>query len=176
MLKRIISFIVIVLLLNLISYSTVRANDLKKDAKFAEKVKTSIAKLGTGREAKITVKLKDGSQIKGHVSEINDDNFSITSQENSSVTKIPYTKVRQVKGKNQLNGNMIKAAIGIGFLAVLLVAFATIDFEGVFCRSPHVSKGVTLNVECIHCSRAGFCILQNRDHTSRLHINSKNIL
>jgi hypothetical protein len=42
----------------------------EKEAEFAAKVKTGIAKLGTGPEARLTVKLRDKTKLAGYVSQI----------------------------------------------------------------------------------------------------------
>jgi hypothetical protein len=49
-----------------------------KAAKHAEKVKTNVTKLGTGKDARIEVKLDNGTKLKGYVSQINDTSFVVT--------------------------------------------------------------------------------------------------
>src|SRR5205085_7714280 len=41
----------------------------------AAKVKAGIARLGTGPQARVEVKLRDGTRLKGYVSELGDDHF-----------------------------------------------------------------------------------------------------
>ena len=66
------------LVLNLaIAPSAFASGNPEKEAKFAEKVKTNIAKLGTGPEAKVEIKLKDGTKIKGYVTEASVDKFVV---------------------------------------------------------------------------------------------------
>ena len=119
MLKKMMSMLLVVLLVNLAVLSSVYAHDTKaeKDAKFTEKVKTNIAKLGVGVDSKVEVKLKDGTKLKGYVSEINEDGFVVTDT-NGKSTPVSYPQTKQVKGNN-LSAGVIFA---IGFVAVFVIA------------------------------------------------------
>ena len=48
--------------------------------RFAEKVKAGIGKLGTGTDARIEVKLRDKTKLKGYVSESVEDSFVIVDE------------------------------------------------------------------------------------------------
>ena len=102
MLKKMLSMFLVVLLINLAGLPSVYANDSKseREAKFAEKVKTEISKLGVGTDSKVEVKLKDGTKLKGYVSEINEDGFVVTDA-NGKSTPVPYPSPKQVKGNNK---------------------------------------------------------------------------
>jgi hypothetical protein len=121
MLKKVISILLVLAVVNLAVIPAVFASDNKaeKEAKFVEKVKTEIAKLGVGTDAKIQVKLKDGTKLKGYVSEINDEGFVVTDNDGKS-TSIPYNNAKQVKGNN-LNTKAI-VAIGIA-VAIIIIVF-----------------------------------------------------
>ena len=80
MLKRIISMSLIVLVMNLAVATVFAETKEEKDAKFAEKVKANITKLGTGTDAKIQVKLKDGTKLKGYVNQINENSFVVVNE------------------------------------------------------------------------------------------------
>ena len=124
MLKKMLSMLIVVLLINLAVLPSVYANDTKaeKDAKFAEKVKTNIAKLGVGTDSKVEVKLKDGTKLKGYVSEINEDGFVVTDT-NGKSTPVSYPQTKQVKGNNLSTGVIVTIGFGI-FIAVLLILLA----------------------------------------------------
>lgn len=92
----------------------------EEDVKFAKKVKTEIVKLGVGTDARIKIKLKDGTKLKGYVSEIKEDSFTVIETKNGNATTVLYSQAKQVKGNN-LSSRVI---IGIGvvvFLVILLV-------------------------------------------------------
>ncbi len=91
-------FILIGLILNLAFYSTARANpNLEKEAKFALKVKTAITKLGVGRDARIEVKLRDKTKVKGYVDEARENSFVVVDEKTNTSTEIPYSQAKQVK-------------------------------------------------------------------------------
>lgn len=93
----------------------------ERDAKFAEKVKTNITKLGTGKDAQIEVKLKDGTKLKGYVSEINENSFVVVNDKTGKTSEVPYPNAKQVKGNNLSEG--VKIALAVGLLASLIAIF-----------------------------------------------------
>lgn len=119
MFKKYLTLIVTILIVNLALSSSILANDIEKENKFAEKVKINIAKLGTGTDARIEVKLKDGTKLKGYVSEIAEDHFSVTDSKTGKATAVDYHKAKQVKGNNLSTG--VKVAIGAVIVFVVFV-------------------------------------------------------
>lgn len=122
MFRKILSFTLIVLLLNVIGISPVYAAAPKqeKGARKAEKVKASILKLGIGIEARVQVRLKNNSTVKGYISEANDKNFVVIDDKRGITTTIPYLQVRQVN-RNNLATGVAKFAIG---LAIIIGGFS----------------------------------------------------
>lgn len=118
--KKILTFFLIGLLFNLTCYSTAMANP-EKEAKFAAKVKAEIAKLGTGTDARIKVKLRDKTKLKGYVSETNEDHFVVVNEKLGIATPVAYSKVKQVKGKNNLTEEEILIGIGIAVIIGVLI-------------------------------------------------------
>jgi hypothetical protein len=86
------------------------------DEKLVIKVREGINKLGIGIESKVKVKLKDKTEIKGYISEISDNGFTVVDKNNIS-NNIPYPQVKQVKGNNLSKGARI--AIGIGVILLI---------------------------------------------------------
>ena len=117
--KKILTFIVAVLLMQTVFMNQTFAET--KEEKFAGKVKTEIAKLGTGTDARIKVKLKDGSKIKGFVSEVSDNQFVVTNTETGQNTAVPYSGVKQVKGNNLSTGVTLLIGLGVLLAAVLII-------------------------------------------------------
>ena len=121
MFKKLLSFALIGLILNLALYSTAKADvNLEKDAKFAEQVKANIAQLGIGKDAKIKIQLRDGTKLKGYVSEAKDNSFILVSEDNGISKEIPYPQVQKAKGKNSKTGSRIFAVAAVIGLLVLL--------------------------------------------------------
>jgi cell division protein YceG involved in septum cleavage len=91
----------------------------EKDARKAEKVKQAVNKLGTGEKARIKVRLKDGTRLKGYVGEIGADDFQIRDAKTATTNRVAYAQVKQVEGQNLSTG--AKVAIGLGIAAGVLV-------------------------------------------------------
>lgn len=127
MYKRTMSFILVGLLLNLVFHTTVMANP-EKDAKIALKVKTAIAKLGTGAAARVKIKLRDKTKIKGYISETGEDSFSVINDKTNTAIQIRYSKVKQVQGKNSLTGEEI-VLIGFGIAVIIWLAIFALGGE-----------------------------------------------
>ena len=95
----------------------------EKAAKLAERVEASIAKLGTGKDARVEVKLRNKTKLKGYISRISADSFVVVEDNTGTQTEVPYANAKQVKGNNLSTG--VKIAIGVGLVLaiVLVIAF-----------------------------------------------------
>ena len=67
-----------------------------QDAESARKAKEAVAKVGTGPKARVEVRLKDGTKLKGHVAEATDDGFSVVDA-SGGTTRVAYADVEKVK-------------------------------------------------------------------------------
>ena len=122
--KQLVALFLAVVLVQLTCGRIISAHTLhEKEVQDAEKVKAGISKLGTGKEALVRVKLRDGTKLNGYVSEANEDNFVVVDSKTGNATTVPYPQVKQVKGNNLSTGAKIAISIGIAVgLIVLLVA------------------------------------------------------
>jgi hypothetical protein len=82
-----------------------------------DKVKSELSKIGTGEKARVTVKLKSGALLKGFISVLDEDDFTIISE--TGTQRVLYSEVKKVK-KAGLNAG-IKIAIVAGALAATLL-------------------------------------------------------
>ena len=124
---RITAVVLLAVLLNITCPSSALAgNSPEKDARFAQKVQTEIAKLGTGPHARVDLKLRDKTKLKGYISEVSDDSFELVDDKTGSATTVTYRQVKQVKGNNLSTG--AKIAIGIG---IVLAVFFILGVTGV---------------------------------------------
>ena len=118
---KIVAVVLVALFLNL-SYPSpaLAGSSPEKEARFAEKVQTEIAKLGTGQNARVDLKLRDKTKLKGYISEVGAESFVVIDDKTSSATTITYPQVKQVRGNNLATG--WKIAIGVGiFIGVMLI-------------------------------------------------------
>lgn len=87
-----------------------------------EKIKTFVAARGTGPKAKITVKLKDKTKLKGYISASGADSFTVADSDSGQTRTLAYTDVAEVKKPGGLSlGAKIGIGIGagVGVLALL---------------------------------------------------------
>jgi hypothetical protein len=120
MYKKYFTLILTVLVFNLFLSASAFANTkAEKEAKFAAKVKSEIVKLGTGTDARIEVKLRDKTKLKGYVSQINENSFVVIEDKTGTATEVPYPNAKQVKGNNLSTG--VKIAIGVAIVIAVVV-------------------------------------------------------
>ena len=120
MFKKYLTVILAVFVINLsLSVAAFAGTGGEKEAKFAEKVKANVTKLDTGKDARVEVKLKDGTKLKGYVCQINESSFVVMDENTATPTKVPYPQAKQIKGNNLSKG--VKIAIGIGIVVIVLI-------------------------------------------------------
>lgn len=111
--------------------SQVVAQQSSKSEVSAEAIKTKVARLGVGAKAKATVKLKDGTKIKGYIAQAGQDDFVVRDRKNDSPTTVHYTdvlKVEENRGHSTARNIAIGVAIGVGaFLTIIAIAIAHLD-------------------------------------------------
>jgi len=102
----------------------------EKEAALAAKVKDGVAKFGAGVDAKISVKLRNKTKLKGYVSRIEEENFFITDAKTGAETRVAYGDVTQAKGNNLSTGAIIAIAAGVAVGVTLLVLYIIIVSNG----------------------------------------------
>ena len=99
----------------------------EKENRLTEKVKAGINKLGTGRDARVEIKLRDKKKIAGFIHEISDSHFAVTDLKTGETTVVAYASVTQVKGHNLSTGQ--KVLIGVLIVVAALAALALIGLH-----------------------------------------------
>jgi len=95
-----------------------------KGATTPEQVKAEVFKRGTGEKAKVKVKLRDGSEVRGYISKTNEDSFELRDKSGKNVT-IGYADVISVRKLGLSKGAKIGIGVGVAaaaFLGVVLGA------------------------------------------------------
>lgn len=97
-----------------------------EEAKFVQKVKQGIFKLGVGQEAKVKLTLRDRTKLAGYVSGAEEDSFVITDSKTGLPTTVAYTDVVQLQGQNPKGsahtGWFIAIAVAILVIFVVVAA------------------------------------------------------
>lgn len=136
MLKKLFSIGLVVLLFhagNSLLIHDARAN--QSDAS-SDKVKASVAKRGTGPKAKVTVKLKDQTKLKGYISNASGDSFTLSDSKTGQTRTLAYSDVAEVKKQGGLSLAAkigIGVGAGVGALALLYVIGCAGDNGGYAC-------------------------------------------
>jgi hypothetical protein len=99
------------------------ASNAEKEIRLAGKVKQGIEKLGSGRETRVELKLRDKTRIKGYVSEISENGFVVTDAKTGASNNIVYTDVTQVKGNNLSTGAKIAIGVSIAVALTILISW-----------------------------------------------------
>ena len=121
MFRKVLSVTLAFLLIQLACAYPVFAIDSKKEIERAEKVRAGVAKLGTGPETRVKIKLRDKTKLEGYISEAGEDEFSVTDTKTGATTVVAYSQVKQIKGNNLSTGAKIAIGVGIGIAATLLI-------------------------------------------------------
>lgn len=127
MFKTNLTMMLTVLLVNLAFAPMVFAKSeaKNKEEKFIEKLQSNIQKQGVGVNSKIKLKLKDGTKLKGYISEINDNEFVVVDEKNGQNVSVVYPQVGQAKGNNWSQKQLIGLIAITAFIAFVVIAVAT---------------------------------------------------
>ncbi len=103
----------------------------EKDAQTLEQVKVKVARLGVGDKARVTVKFKDGTKLKGYISQAKDAEFIVRDRKTDVPSVVPYRDVARVdsnRGHSTARNVAIGTVIGVGsVLTVLGILIAGLD-------------------------------------------------
>ena len=135
MLKTYVSLLVAVMLLLATTSQPAAASQSAdgggRQGPTVEQVKSKIARLGIGAKAKATIKLKNGTKVKGYVAQADQEDFVIRDRKTDAPTTIRYADVLKVednKGHSTARNIAIGVAIGVGaVLAIIGITIAHLD-------------------------------------------------
>lgn len=103
----------------------------QKDAQTLEQVKVKVARLGVGEKARVTVKFKDGTKLKGYISQAKEDEFIVRDRKTDAPSVVLYRDVVRVdsnRGHSTARNVALGTAIGVGsVLTVLAVIISSLD-------------------------------------------------
>lgn len=84
-----------------------------------KRVRSQVEKLGTG--AKVTVIMKDGTKLRGSISQILDDSFDVTLGKAAQSSIISYRDVESVKRRGWTSSAKVLTGILVGGGAIVVV-------------------------------------------------------
>ena len=85
-------------------------------------IRVALAKMGTGPETRVVVKLQNGRSAKGYLKEVHPYSFVITDPETHVSTQVAYSNVKQLNALS--HGARIAITVGvIGAIAIWLICY-----------------------------------------------------
>ena len=131
MLKTHLSFLVAVMLLLVTVPQPTIAKQTSTQAPTLETIKSKVARIGVGAKAKATVRMKNGTKVKGYIAQVQEDDFVIRDRKTDAPTTIRYAdvvKVDENKGHSTARNIAIGVGIGAGALLLgILISIAHLD-------------------------------------------------
>ena len=123
MFKKYLSLALVALVANVFlampAMARAQSNNQNQDV---EKIKIKVAKLGVGDKARATVRMKDGTKIKGYITEARDSDFVIRDRKTNEPHVINYNDVAKVESnRGHSLARNLAIGIGIGAGAVVLI-------------------------------------------------------
>src|SRR5438046_2519006 len=99
MVRKYLSVILVLNLLQLTTSSALSSTRAEKDAQRGEQVKAQVAKHGTGEKARIRVTMTDGRALKGFIEEAGAASFVLRESETLAPRTIAYSDVSKIRDK-----------------------------------------------------------------------------
>lgn len=133
MIKRFLSLALVGLLAHTLTTvaPTFARTQTDTDAQLQDKVRSKIARLGVGEKARVTVWLKDGSKVKGYISQARETDAVIRDRKTDEPTPVFYKDIAKVDdNRGHSTARNIALGVGIGagaVLTVLAVLIASLD-------------------------------------------------
>jgi hypothetical protein len=103
-----------------------------------EKVRATVQRMGQGRDAKVEVKMRDSSKLKGYISAVDENSFVITDPKTGSSQTVAYADTMQVKKAS--SGGSSRTWIILGAAAAAAV-IGGIVLKPVLCDGGAQSRG-----------------------------------
>lgn len=124
--RKLFTLFLIALVINLGGVRLAYADSKEeKQARFAEKVKANVLKLGIGESTRVKVKLLDQSKLEGFISDAGEESFTVSSRKTGVATTVAYVQVKSVQGNNLSTGAKIAIGVGIAAAVIFIILWFT---------------------------------------------------
>ncbi len=126
MFRTLLSLVLVGLLIQGLNAAPVRAAQGNDDAQAVEKVRVKVAKIGTGDKTRVTVRKKDGTKIKGTISQAGADDFTVRDRKTNATTTIPYSDVAKLEDNRGSSLKNVLIVVGVGVVAFVVLIGITV--------------------------------------------------
>jgi hypothetical protein len=108
-----------------------RSKPPQQQADSVEQIKLKLERIGVGENARATVRLKNGTKLKGYIIQMGASDFVLKDKNTNAPVQILYGDVARVesnRGHSRAKWLGIGIGIGVGvFLAIIGIAFTQLD-------------------------------------------------
>ncbi len=110
-----------------------------EDARLAEKARAGILKMSMKKDARIEVKLRDNTKLKGTLAGVGTDSFTVTDAKTGASTTVAYDDVAQVKKSGNGFSTRTKVLIGVAVAAGVIIGWQIV--KPALCDGGAQSRG-----------------------------------
>jgi hypothetical protein len=96
------------------------------DTQLAEKARAKIQKMGAGQDARVEVRLRDNTRLKGYISAVGEDSFTVADRKTSASQTVAYADVKEVKKPGGGLSTRTWVIIGAAAAAAVIVGVTVI--------------------------------------------------
>jgi hypothetical protein len=133
--KALATVVMEMILVSVSGFPSVLAQTEKNQA--AEKALATVQKLGLGRDARVEVRLRDNTKLKGYISASDDDSFTVTNLKTGATQDVAYSETLDVKksggGLSKLTWGIIGGAAAAAVIVGLTVIKPVVCDGGAGC-------------------------------------------
>jgi len=87
----------------------------------AEKIKAEVERRATGEKSRVKVRLRDKTELKGYISQIDASSFQVTEEKTGKVMTLGYADVEKVGGRGMSRNTKTVIFIGVGIAAAGII-------------------------------------------------------
>lgn len=129
MFKKYLTILLVTLIIqSLLCLSAFAQTPDDRNSRLALNIKNSVAKVGTEPNRKLRVKLKDGTKLKGYITEIKDDYFALLDDKSGKIVSVQYSQAAEAKRDGL--PEFAKALIGGGALIGGIIILTAVSLRG----------------------------------------------
>jgi small nuclear ribonucleoprotein (snRNP)-like protein len=106
------------------------AQQQTSDTNETAKVKSEVARRTSDNKERVKVKLRNGSELKGRITQSSENSFTLTDEKTGSKTDIGYSDVAKLDGRGMSRGKKFGLIAGVtiaALVAIAVIAVATFD-------------------------------------------------
>lgn len=120
-------------------FRAVQAKDAD-ETMLADNARASVARWGVGKDARVEIKLRDNTKLKGYISEATEDSFTVTDSRTGVSRTMSYADVTKVSkqdnGLSSLTKGIIVAGVAVGAVIGWVILKPALCDGGAQSRGP----------------------------------------